>query len=97
MFSSEYTRTTGKRLTYDIEAFRDGSYVIRLRSRIMRRGLPLPASQQGFRIWGAEASAVERATADIETLEHMNEEPPVIPARRHSRRSFTRSNFDDAG
>ena len=38
MIFIRHTRSWGKQLTYDIEAFRDGSYVIRLNEMVLRRG-----------------------------------------------------------
>jgi hypothetical protein len=93
MFHVEHTRTQGKRLTYDIETFRDGSYIIRLDGRILRRGMPDPQRGSGLRVSGSMAKGVERGIADIEALYLMEEVLPPVKARLRRSRGFRRTDF----
>ena len=83
MFCIEHTRTQGKRLTYEIEAMRDGSYLIRLNGQVLRGGLPDPArAAEGlFSSSNYTLRAIARAISDIELLVNMDEEPTPRPRR----------------
>jgi HEPN domain-containing protein len=71
-----YTRTTGRQLTYEIEADVHGSYTISLAGKVLKR-LAVPQDYYGKKRWGSKAQA-ERAIEDakrvIETLAGMDEE-----------------------
>lgn len=71
----EYTRSTGKGLTYTIEADRHGSYWISLEGKVVRT-VAMPQDMYGKSRFGSkrkELAAVAQAQADIEALHGFEE------------------------
>lgn len=72
----EHTRSTGKGLTYTIEADRHGSYRILLGDKVLR-AVHAPVHGFGIRAYGSkrqQESAFVLARADIEQLRGMTED-----------------------
>ena len=87
MLCVQYTRTSGKRLTYDIEVRQDGSYLIRHDNITLRGGLPYPLrAQQNRWLTNFTLQGLERAKLDIEELHCMPEyaPPETESIRRHA-------------
>jgi hypothetical protein len=75
MTTVQYTRTAGRRLTYDISANESGRYTVRLEGRELMRGYDR-LSAQGLRCSPNKRKAVgaiHEAKLAIERLSEMNE------------------------
>lgn len=75
MAKVQHTRNSGKRLTYDIEANRNGSFTILLAGKVLASGHdPLVTTRMRRGGADAEADAIQRAIGKIEMLVGMAEE-----------------------
>lgn len=73
--TARYRRRQGKRLSYDLEGFPDGSYTVLLDGRELKHGIVDAARLGGSfaGMWSAR-QALARAQQDVELLVDMNED-----------------------